>query len=270
VLFEGSMRPGKGRAIKRITESLKSPRLPAVVALATPTEREKTNGISSATSPICLPPARWCCSIAVVYQRRRRARDGLLHRAQYQEFMQSCLRSSSACCCVPALLRFKYCFSVSDAEHELPLQDRMNRLHQALEDQPHGSGIAQALLFRLFPRQRRNVRPSRTPSSRRGSWSTQRIKSARAERDPASALDDPLQRSHARALITAPLGHIEICPPPYPGAEFHSPGLQIVEQWNSGQWNSGQSKEQEQRSGNRRRGDRGTQERGGKFLSRDP
>ena len=41
VLFEGRDAAGKGGAIKRITESL-NPRVCRIVALATPTEREKT------------------------------------------------------------------------------------------------------------------------------------------------------------------------------------------------------------------------------------
>ena len=41
VLFEGRDAAGKGGAIKRITESL-NPRICRVVALGTPTEREKT------------------------------------------------------------------------------------------------------------------------------------------------------------------------------------------------------------------------------------
>jgi polyphosphate kinase 2 (PPK2 family) len=41
VLFEGRDAAGKGGAIKRITESL-NPRICKVVALGTPTEREKT------------------------------------------------------------------------------------------------------------------------------------------------------------------------------------------------------------------------------------
>lgn len=41
VLFEGRDAAGKGGAIKRVTESL-NPRICRVVALGTPTEREKT------------------------------------------------------------------------------------------------------------------------------------------------------------------------------------------------------------------------------------
>src|SRR6202044_2409035 len=41
VIFEGRDAAGKGGTIKRITESL-NPRICRVVALATPTEREKT------------------------------------------------------------------------------------------------------------------------------------------------------------------------------------------------------------------------------------
>jgi polyphosphate kinase 2 (PPK2 family) len=64
VLFEGRDAAGKGGAIKRITESL-NPRVCRVVALGTPTEREKRNGTSSAMCRICPRPARWCSSTAV-------------------------------------------------------------------------------------------------------------------------------------------------------------------------------------------------------------
>jgi polyphosphate kinase 2 (PPK2 family) len=64
VLFEGRDAAGKGGAIKRITESL-NPRVCRVVALGTPTEREKTQWYFQRYVPICPRPARWCCLIAV-------------------------------------------------------------------------------------------------------------------------------------------------------------------------------------------------------------
>ena len=63
VIFEGRDAAGKGGVIKRITQHL-SPRICRVVALPAPTEREQTSGTSSATCPICPPPAKWSCSIA--------------------------------------------------------------------------------------------------------------------------------------------------------------------------------------------------------------
>jgi polyphosphate kinase len=54
VLFEGRDAAGKGGSIKRITESL-NPRVCRVVALGTPTEREKTQVVFPA---LCRPFAR--------------------------------------------------------------------------------------------------------------------------------------------------------------------------------------------------------------------
>ena len=63
VIFEGRDAAGKGGTIKRITESL-NPRICRVVALAAPTERERTQWYSSAMSPTCPRPRRWSCSTA--------------------------------------------------------------------------------------------------------------------------------------------------------------------------------------------------------------
>jgi len=81
VLFEGRDAAGKGGSIKRITESL-NPRVCRVVALATPTEREKTQwyfqryvahfaggGRDGSVRPELVQP------------RGRGARDGVLHGA---------------------------------------------------------------------------------------------------------------------------------------------------------------------------------------------
>ena len=63
VIFEGRDAAGKGGAIKRITECL-NPRVCRVVALGTPTEREKTQWYFQRYVPICRRPARWSCSTA--------------------------------------------------------------------------------------------------------------------------------------------------------------------------------------------------------------
>ena len=61
MLFEGRDAAGKGGTIKRITEPL-NPRGCNVVALGTPSDQQKSNGISSATWRISPPPGKSCCS----------------------------------------------------------------------------------------------------------------------------------------------------------------------------------------------------------------
>jgi polyphosphate kinase 2 len=126
VLFEGRDAAGKGGAIKRITESL-NPRVCRVVALGTPTEREKTQWYFQryvnhlpAAGEMILFDRSW-------YNRAGVERVmGFCTDEQYQEFMQSCpefermlIRSG--------ILLIKYWFSVSDAEQERRFQDRMNK-----------------------------------------------------------------------------------------------------------------------------------------------
>ena len=80
VLFLGRDAAGKGGTIKRITESL-NPRVCHVVALGTPTERQKKrSGIFSATSRIFLIAATRPLRSQLVQPGGRRACDGLLHR----------------------------------------------------------------------------------------------------------------------------------------------------------------------------------------------
>ena len=126
VLFEGRDAAGKGGAIKRITESL-NPRVCRVVALATPTEREKTQWYFQryvahlpAAGELVLFDRSW-------YNRAGVERVmGFCTEQQYQEFMQSCPEFERM------LIRsgihlIKYWFSVSDAEEERRFQDRMNK-----------------------------------------------------------------------------------------------------------------------------------------------
>jgi len=124
VLFEGRDAAGKGGAIKRITESL-NPRVCRVVALGTPTEREKTQWYFQryvahlpAAGEMVLFDRSW-------YNRAGVERVmGFCTEQQYREFMQSCpefermlVRSG--------IVLIKYWFSVSDAEQERRFQDRI-------------------------------------------------------------------------------------------------------------------------------------------------
>ncbi len=126
VLFEGRDAAGKGGAIKRITESL-NPRVCRVVALGTPTEREKTQWYFQryvahlpAAGEMVLFDRSW-------YNRAGVERVmGFCSEQQYQEFMQSCpeferMQTRSG------ILLIKYWFSVSDEEQERRFQDRMRK-----------------------------------------------------------------------------------------------------------------------------------------------
>ncbi|MGP8250861.1 MAG: polyphosphate kinase 2 [Terracidiphilus sp.] len=125
VLFEGRDAAGKGGAIKRITESL-NPRVCRVVALGTPTEREKTQWYFQryaahlpAAGEMVLFDRSW-------YNRAGVERVmGFCTEHEYADFMQSCpefermlVRSG--------IILIKYWFSVSDEEQERRFQDRMN------------------------------------------------------------------------------------------------------------------------------------------------
>ncbi len=123
-IFEGRDAAGKGGVIKRITESL-SPRICRVVALGTPTEREKTQWYFQRYVPH-LPAA----GEMVLFDRSWYNRAGVEHvmgfctEDEYQEFMRSCpefermlVRSG--------IILIKYWFSVSDEEQERRFQSRI-------------------------------------------------------------------------------------------------------------------------------------------------
>jgi len=125
VLFEGRDAAGKGGAIKRITECL-NPRVCRVVALGTPTEREKTQWYFQ-RYVAHLPAA----GEMVLFDRSWYNRAGVEHvmgfctDEQYHEFMQSCPEFERML--VRSGIRLvKYWFSVSDEEQEKRFQERMN------------------------------------------------------------------------------------------------------------------------------------------------
>jgi len=123
-IFEGRDAAGKGGVIKRITESL-NPRICRVVALGTPTEREKSQWYFQRYVPH-LPAA----GEMVLFDRSWYNRAGVEHvmgfctEEEYQEFMRSCpefermlVRSG--------IILIKYWFSVSDEEQERRFQGRI-------------------------------------------------------------------------------------------------------------------------------------------------
>lgn len=124
VIFEGRDAAGKGGAIKRITQSL-NPRICRVVALGTPTEKEKTQWYFQryvahlpAAGEMVLFDRSW-------YNRAGVERVmGFCGESEYIEFLQSCpefermlVRSG--------IVLIKYWFSVSDEEQERRFQERM-------------------------------------------------------------------------------------------------------------------------------------------------
>lgn len=125
VLFEGRDAAGKGGVIKRITESL-NPRVCRVVALGTPTEREKTQWYFQryvaqlpAGGEMVLFDRSW-------YNRAGVERVmGFCTEDDYLEFFRSCpefermlIRSG--------IILIKYWFSVSDEEQERRFQARID------------------------------------------------------------------------------------------------------------------------------------------------
>ena len=124
VLFEGRDAAGKGGTIKRITEPL-NPRVCRVVALGTPTEREKSQWYFQRYVPH-LPAA----GEIVLFDRSWYNRAGVERvmgfctDQEYQEFMRTCpefermlVRSG--------IKLIKYWFSVSDEEQERRFQNRI-------------------------------------------------------------------------------------------------------------------------------------------------
>jgi polyphosphate kinase len=125
VLFEGRDAAGKGGAIKRITESL-NPRFARVVALGTPTEREKTQWYFQRYVPHLPAAGEMVFFDRSWYNRAGVERVmGFCTEDEYQEFLRSCpefekmlIRSG--------IILIKYWFSVSDEEQERRFQDRIN------------------------------------------------------------------------------------------------------------------------------------------------
>lgn len=124
VIFEGRDAAGKGGVIKRITESL-NPRVCRIVALGTPTERERSQWYFQryvahlpAKGEIVLLDRSW-------YNRAGVERVmGFCNDQDYSEFLRACplfeemlIRSG--------IILIKYWFSVSDEEQERRFKERI-------------------------------------------------------------------------------------------------------------------------------------------------
>ena len=124
VIFEGRDAAGKGGAIKRITESM-NPRVCRVVALGTPTEREKTQWYFQryvaqlpAGGEMVLFDRSW-------YNRANVERVmGFCTEEEYREFLRS-VPEFERMLIRSGIILIKYWFSVSDKEQERRFQARI-------------------------------------------------------------------------------------------------------------------------------------------------
>jgi polyphosphate kinase len=124
VIFEGRDAAGKGGAIKRIIQGMK-PRVCRIVALGTPTERERTQWYFQryaahlpAAGEIVLFDRSW-------YNRAGVERVmGFCTEKEYLEFLQSC-PEFEAMLIRSDIVLIKYWFSVSEEEQEIRFQARI-------------------------------------------------------------------------------------------------------------------------------------------------
>ncbi len=124
VLFEGRDAAGKGGSIKRIAERT-NPRIVRVVALGTPTDREKTQWYFQryvahlpAAGEIVLFDRSW-------YNRAGVERVmGFCTEEEHTEFLRSCPEFESMLI-RSGIILVKFWFSVSDHEQERRFQDRI-------------------------------------------------------------------------------------------------------------------------------------------------
>jgi len=125
VIFEGRDAAGKGGVIKRITESL-NPRVCRVVALGTPTERDKTQWYFQryvaqlpAGGEMVLFDRSW-------YNRANVERVmGFCTNQEYHEFLRS-VPEFERMLVRSEIILIKYWFSVSDKEQEQRFQERID------------------------------------------------------------------------------------------------------------------------------------------------
>ncbi len=124
VIFEGRDAAGKGGTIKRITQSL-NPRICRVVALGTPTEREKTQWYFQRYTPH-LPAA----GEMVLFDRSWYNRAGVERvmgfctNDEYWDFLRAC-PNFERMITRSGIILIKYWFSVSEEEQERRFQNRL-------------------------------------------------------------------------------------------------------------------------------------------------
>ena len=191
VIFEGRDAAGKGGVIKRISERL-NPRVVRVVALGTPSDREKTQWWFQRYVEE-LPAA----GEMVLFDRSWYNRGlvepvmGFCTEDEYREFLRSCpefermlVRSG--------IILIKYWFSVSDAEQERRFQNRINdpkrrwKLSQMdLEGRARWGGVLQG--------QGHAVRPHRHQAGALVRRQRRLQEGGPAELHLTPAVDDPLR-----------------------------------------------------------------------------
>jgi polyphosphate kinase 2 len=125
VIFEGRDAAGKGGVIKRITERM-NPRIVKVVALAKPTERERTEWYFQryvahlpAAGEITLMDRSWYTRAVTEYVM------GFCTNEEYWRFMRNCPQFERMLV-RDGIILLKYWFSVSDKEQERRFQQRAN------------------------------------------------------------------------------------------------------------------------------------------------
>jgi polyphosphate kinase 2 len=124
VIFEGRDAAGKGGTIKRVTESL-NPRICRVVALGTPTEREKTQWYFQRYVPHLPAGGEMVLFDRSWYNRAGVERVmGFCTEEEYREFLRSCPEFERMLVRAGIIL-IKYWFSVSDQEQERRFQARI-------------------------------------------------------------------------------------------------------------------------------------------------
>ncbi|MBK8901044.1 MAG: polyphosphate kinase 2 [Anaerolineaceae bacterium] len=124
ILFEGRDAAGKGGVIKRITEQM-NPRIARIVALGTPSDREKTQwwfqryvAQLPAAGEIVLFDRSWYNRALVEHVMSFCTDD------QYREFLRSCPQFERMLV-RSGIIVLKYWFSVSDEEQERRFQSRL-------------------------------------------------------------------------------------------------------------------------------------------------
>ncbi len=125
VIFEGRDAAGKGGTIKAITQFL-NPRICRVVALGTPTEKEKTQWYFQRYTPH-LPAAGEMVFFDRSWYNRAGVEKvmGFCTEEEYKEFLRSCPEFERMIIRSGVIL-IKYWFSVSDEEQEKRFTERIN------------------------------------------------------------------------------------------------------------------------------------------------
>jgi len=124
VVFEGRDAAGKGGVIKRIAECL-NPRICRIVALGTPTERERGQWYFQRYVPHLPAPGEIVLFDRSWYNRAGVERVmGFCTEAEYKEFLRSCPQFEEMLV-RSGIVLVKYWFSVNDEEQERRFQERI-------------------------------------------------------------------------------------------------------------------------------------------------